>query len=124
MSQKSGFLGSVRSGDLVQVLRFHWLVYAELKAAGAAAARSTAATAAVASGLHDDDLRSAAAVAAAAYWAERLGCRVGVLPENSIFVILDKDHTGFLKIASTCGLVGWIIIPGWVSNELSLTQNR
>ena len=87
----------------MRIERRHWLLFSSIEATTAAAEDAA-----------DDVVRRTAddAAALAAYWAERLGCRVGVLNSGTSFAILQIENKSFFRVASvTDGQVGWIFVP-------------
>ena len=46
------------------------------------------------------------------YWSKQLNCNVSYIPQNSIFCLLEENGN-YLKVLSTTGELGWIIMDDW-----------
>jgi hypothetical protein len=48
------------------------------------------------------------------YWSQELGCKINLIPPQSIFVLLELDHVSYLrKVLTEAGEIGWIHVPSW-----------
>jgi len=90
-------------GKLYQINKYYWLLYPSKDIAAVAA--PGAATAA-------DSADSAAAV-----YSKRFNCNVSYISSNSIFCLLEQDGK-FMKILTTNGEVGWIVLADWCKNDI------
>jgi len=53
----------------------------------------------------------------AAYLSKHFKCNVSYIKPNSVFCLLEKDGE-FIKVLSTNGEVGWIILDDWCKNYI------
>ena len=45
------------------------------------------------------------------YWSRELGCKINLIPPQSIFVLLELDHVSYLrKVLTANGEIGWIYL--------------
>ena len=98
---QKNLLDAARVGSLLHVNDLVWMLYSTASHAHDAAAAVTTTT---------------AAAAAANYWSKRLGSDVQFVKPGVAAVILDKTEN-LLKVVTTSGVCGWIIVPEWVTDR-------
>jgi hypothetical protein len=92
----------MKIGKLYQVKKYFWLLYPS---------KDIAVAEAPAAGPF------AAADAAAAHYGKYLKCNVSYIEPNSIFCLLEQDGE-YIKVLSTNGEVGWIILADWYKDDI------
>jgi len=97
-------------GKLYQVKEYFWLLYPS-KDIAAAHRRPAAAR----SGVGPQGVATAAWVVA--YYSKEYNYNVSYLNPNSIFCLLEQDGN-FMKILSTEGNIGWIILSDLCKNYI------
>ena len=87
-------------GGLYQTKELYWFLYPSLETALGPAALDV---------LRQPD-------AHAEYWSKELDCTVSYIPP-SMFVLLEQNND-FIKILTTNGELGWIILNRWCKDDI------
>jgi len=52
-------------------------------------------------------------------WSRELGCKINLIPPQSIFVLLELDHVSYLrKVLTEASEIGWIYVPSWANDDI------
>ena len=83
----------MKIGGLYQLKKYYWLLYPSRDIA-----------------IFASQFHAARVAEDVAYWSNWFNCKVSVIPQNKLFVLLEQDGK-YYKVLSTNGELGWIVYP-------------